>query len=542
MVRELGDPSAGYWQVRARNAEASNIVVEILVGEGQPGCGNRPSSKSLRLEAAVSVTPAANTRRNDEETEAGSQAADLWQRESRPSERQCVEVDQTTIADAGRIVVFRCHAIPQPECAADGDLTSKLWLCQWLRGQHHQTESGSVPASASLYDEIRTGLPTVELVIAYDPGNGHGVWLHRDVAAKAESAPGFGRPELNPAGDPLGLAEGGPPLGGNGRRACHQGTGPDAHDHLRSSGEPENAANATPRSSVDEEPGMAELGPPPVARYSEPSVVAGPPAPGIPGIAASGREHTPSLAADNDRPLFRRLQAETSRTARLSVLRSGLHAAASALPVELKAGHIPPEELLSLLADLPKPDGLWIVAAGNPRYECPADEITILTVSAQPGSPLLREKAAEHRTSQVIYVIDRAVIETLLNAVLAPLGGHGPNYDELISIIKIVIQPRMLVVKIVTMTAGTFLKAHGLGLLGPASGRILTRILVAMLDYLLGDGRRRSRLAWFLNWIEIILYARKPPAAGFACIPQQASGLDNPAVGRRTPPAQAPQQ
>ena len=169
---------------------------------------------------------------------------------------------------------------------------------------------------------------------------------------------------------------------------------------------------------------------------------------------------------------------------------------------------MPARELLSLLAAIPEPDGLWTVAAGNPRYDSPPDEITILTAPADPGSPLPGKGAAEHPTSQVIYVIDTAVIDTLLNAALGPLGGHGPNYDELISIIKIVIQPRMLVVKIVTMTAGTFLRAHGLGLLAPASGRILTRILVAMLDYLLGDSRRDSRLVWFLKWIEIILYAQ----------------------------------
>ena len=263
MVRDLGDPSAGYWQVRARDAETSSIVVEILVGDDQPGREGRSSSQSLSLEAdsaAGSVSSAVGSRRNDEETRLGSQATGLWQRESLPSERQCIEVDQKTTADVGRVVVIRCHAIPQPERAADGDLMSLLSLCQWLRGQDH-TESGSVPASPSS-PEFRTGPPTVELVIAYDPGNGNGAWLHYEVAANAEPAPGLGRSELNPATDPPGSAEYGPPLGGSGRR------------------------------SVDDESGLAALGPSPKSRELEPSAGAGTPTPGMPGRAASSREHT----------------------------------------------------------------------------------------------------------------------------------------------------------------------------------------------------------------------------------------------------------
>ena len=115
---------------------------------------------------------------------------------------------------------------------------------------------------------------------------------------------------------------------------------------------------------------------------------------------------------------------------------------------------------------------------------------------------------ADGPAGQLLYVVDDAVLDTLIRAVLGPPGSRGVGYVQVISIIEIAIQPRLIVVKIVTMTAGAFLNAHGLGLLAPASGRILTWTLVRMLDTLLGPDRRSSRLQWLLGWLEISLYAR----------------------------------
>jgi hypothetical protein len=51
-------------------------------------------------------------------------------------------------------------------------------------------------------------------------------------------------------------------------------------------------------------------------------------------------------------------------------------------------------------------------------------------------------------------------------------------------------------------------------MLAPASGGILTRMLVPTLNLLLGPGRRCKRLQRFLNWSEIVLYARDERLAG----------------------------
>ena len=158
------------------------------------------------------------------------------------------------------------------------------------------------------------------------------------------------------------------------------------------------------------------------------------------------------------------------------------------------------EEQVSLFAGRPKPpEGLWIVAAKAARYDTRPDEKPIRLCGSRPEGrrryPGMSGKAgrehrsaapapasaprhvarrrnagepADHRTSKVIFAVDSAVIETLLNALLGSPGSHGLDYDQLISVAKIVIQPRMLVVKVVTMTTGAFLKAHGLGLLAPA--------------------------------------------------------------------------
>ena len=206
------------------------------------------------------------------------------------------------------------------------------------------------------------------------------------------------------------------------------------------------------------------------------------------------------------------LQAQADPAARLDMLRSALRAAGSVVPPDPQFARLPRADQLSRLAVVPKPAGsAWIVAAPSSRHGRSAQETTLLTMHYRAGERAETAPVAvvgDGPAGQFLYVVDDAVLDTLIRAVLGPPGARGVDYVQMISIIEIGIQPRLIVVKIVTMTAGAFLNAHGLGLLAPASGWILTWILVRMLDTLLGPRRRSSRLQWLLGWLEITLYAR----------------------------------
>jgi hypothetical protein len=124
-------------------------------------------------------------------------------------------------------------------------------------------------------------------------------------------------------------------------------------------------------------------------------------------------------------------------------------------------------------------------------------------VRRTPGPARSDRAPAGHRGGQTLLT---SVLDTLLAVLLGRAASPAFDYDQLISVVKIVMQPRRLFVKIATMMMAAFLKAHGLGLLTPACARILARSLLAALDFLLGPNQRHTRLIQILDWFEMALY------------------------------------
>lgn len=130
---------------------------------------------------------------------------------------------------------------------------------------------------------------------------------------------------------------------------------------------------------------------------------------------------------------------------------------------------------------------------------------------AKPGRPHRAQHASggredvtsEHARNPTIIVIDTAVLDVLIAAVLEPPSPDATNLHNLITVIEIAIQPRWLVIRAVTMTVSSILKAHGLGLLAPGAGRILTRILVPVLNLILGPGGRHATLLKILDDLDV---------------------------------------
>ena len=154
------------------------------------------------------------------------------------------------------------------------------------------------------------------------------------------------------------------------------------------------------------------------------------------------------------------------------------------------------------------------------------------------------DNASDPGRNQTVILLDAAVLDTLI-AVLLP-SSHGVNYNDPISVIKISIQPRMLVIKSVTLTVGAILNAHGLGVLAPAFGRITTKILVPTLNLLLGPDCRHDKLMKSLDLLDFGLYAangrptdsptfRRNLSNWVAGAHGDASRPDAPAYGRRRP-------
>jgi hypothetical protein len=142
LFRKFGDPGAGYWQVRARSAEASSVVFEVLLGR-LPGGAGTSLVVPLSSEAGSGDGPAVSAigpQRSfgrwggrEETAETGPQTAEGYQGTSPSGIRERVRPDRARITDDGRVVLIRCHAAPQPEHAADGDMTTLTSLCRWLR-------------------------------------------------------------------------------------------------------------------------------------------------------------------------------------------------------------------------------------------------------------------------------------------------------------------------------------------------------------------------------------------------------------------------
>jgi len=252
-------------------------------------------------------------------------------------------------------------------------------------------------------------------------------------------------------------------------------------------------------------------------------------------------------AADDRRvrrdPLLTQLFGTATPEAKLKALVSGLSISDAVLPADSLLARMTVGEQVCHVEATAKPSaGWWVVATEPPKYDSPRHEATILTEPITRGTkPLLSIRApetsgedhaedatapcsvptiphaarkgivdgtAEERNGETVFAVDNYVLDTLFAALLEPVNPHGPDFNLTISVIKIVIQPRLLVVKALTLPMGAFLKAHGLGLLAPACGRAITRVLVPALDSLLGPSQDCGKLMQILDGAEITLYAQ----------------------------------
>lgn len=114
-----------------------------------------------------------------------------------------------------------------------------------------------------------------------------------------------------------------------------------------------------------------------------------------------------------------------------------------------------------------------------------------------------KDVAGEDARNPTIILIDTAVLDVLIAAMLGPPSSDAIYLHNLITVIEIAIQPRKLVIKAVTMTVGAMLNAHGLGMLTPGAGRILTRILIPVLNLILGPSGRHGTLLKILDDLDI---------------------------------------
>ena len=534
MCRDVDCRSAGYWQVRL-HTDTFAAVAEIMLGEGLPDPGRPPSVVTVPLSALPGwpTEPAAGDPtpgRRDDGYLAGPPVASC-QLES----PHAGPGDQVRSAEGGRVALIRCHQAPGPEHGRNSNMGVPTALCQWLKALHGRNPVVSADRIRLLVDiELTPAVRQADLVVAYDPGRGSGAWSRRMRPEPVSQAADPGSPIARPTPNP-------PPTVGGDHSAAQSDkarpqalqveTGatagdaqalqapwaapiPTAGDEAGPTGRTEDAAHSQQISSdkVSGQPIQEQRTSPAPSLDDSSESAWQPPAaskPQLPGLSIAPDERT------LDDSLPERLQASADPAAQLDVLRSALHTASAALPLGPQFSRLTPQEQFSWVADLRKPVGsAWIIAATPSQDDRLAEETTLLTITYpaggwRAGSALpLDPGASDQPGGQVLYVVDEAVLDTLIRLVLGPLGSRGVDYDQMITIIKIVIEPRLIVVKVVTLAAGVFLNAHGLGLLAPATGRILTRILVQMLDVLLGPSQRFNFLQWLLGWLEIILYGK----------------------------------
>jgi hypothetical protein len=130
----------------------------------------------------------------------------------------------------------------------------------------------------------------------------------------------------------------------------------------------------------------------------------------------------------------------------------------------------------------------------------------VLVVERPPG-PAGHGAGPQPGAGGTIFLLDAAAMDTLIVIFLGPVGSNGPNYGLTITVVKILIQPRRFVITAASMTIAALLNAHGLGALAPAFTRIMSKVLQAVLDYLLGPDSRYSKLEQALDLVGICLYA-----------------------------------
>lgn len=157
---------------------------------------------------------------------------------------------------------------------------------------------------------------------------------------------------------------------------------------------------------------------------------------------------------------------------------------------------------------------LCVLWAGESSWSSPRRDSTAGGDAAQPGRPARAgaepgdEASTPSQAADAEFnVVTVYTFRILLDALFAEWPSAPPTIGEqTIEVIKIVIQPRGLAIKLATITIDAFLHARGLGLLAPAAARQLSRTLGSILNALLGPAQHGTLLK-YLNLAEDALYA-----------------------------------
>jgi hypothetical protein len=103
---------------------------------------------------------------------------------------------------------------------------------------------------------------------------------------------------------------------------------------------------------------------------------------------------------------------------------------------------------------------------------------------------------------RLLVISDTAMADTLIALFLGP--PTGTEYDLAVTLVKIVLRPHEFFIKIATMTVSAVLNTHGLGVLGPAVGRSLTRLR----NRILGLGTPKPGIFKLLDGLEHLAYGQ----------------------------------
>jgi hypothetical protein len=442
--------------------DGPGILIELLLGDGGLAVDGQGPRPEFSWRPAASARPPGSPRQQPANGTAGMQVRS---------------------ADGGTIAVLRLDGRRRSGSAASGSTTDMPAFCRWLNGLRIPGAGRPDGESVVTLDaRQRATVQQAELVVAYDPAAGHGGWFRRvrrpsttDPGDRAHPRPGAPEPQKPKS----------TPVTGQRRPAF---VGPRPHD----------AAPPSAETKCSRGNGSGRPGP------------------------------------DQETLLARRLRSAANPPDLLETLQSSVRGTDSRYPSRRRLADLSPDDRLAKLGRLPKSPGqAWLLAASavdrDPFAQEPERVRTIRVVDL-PGADGRQDTPSsapgtDGEDSQVVYLVDGAVFDELIYMILGPAGPQGA-YARYIEVIKIVIEPRLIVIKMVTMSAGAILHAHGLGVLAPATGRILTRVMVRMLTSILGPGRL-SRVESLLDWVNMIAAARAGQLSDSATFRAKLSDLLN---------------
>lgn len=206
------------------------------------------------------------------------------------------------------------------------------------------------------------------------------------------------------------------------------------------------------------------------------------------------------------------------------------------------------EEVATATAFVPFPAGT--------RWERPAQRLCREGGHASNGGATQRDPQHQDRApeggfsgqrsvpgSSELWVLSPVALRIIFDALLSQLGTAPQNSGEkTVEVIKIVILPRGLVIRIATMTLSAFLHAHGLGLFAPECARQLSRLLGSILNALFGR-TPYGDLIKTLNQVETLIYAENGRLADSPYFRDRLRDwFSHTEHGRRKPPADHPHE